>query len=270
VEGGAIGRFVWLSDIHIDNGVEDIATKLTNLVTYIATLDPPIDFVLFSGDIAANGAVEAHYIDLVAALAGLAIPLYCVPGNHDQQPGEVFTNYDLHIAEERFVLVSGGVTFIGFLTLNSTTGGSFHAKISAAELVWIEAQLIAADPTKPIVLISHHGIGDYRNGGMCINQSEGGAALAALCSTYGVRAHISGHVHASPFDAVYYYGNLFSVASSSFWGNPGAVSPYDNGVFSICNIFNDRIEVDARDAVTHVAIPPLGVPSYNLVRINLR
>lgn len=186
----------------------------------------------------------------------------------DQQVGEVFTNYDSYLAAEHFMVELGGVSFIGFVSLNSTTGGMFHAKISAAELSWIETQLQAVTPGNKIVLISHHPLGDYRNG-LVINQSEGGSDLVTLCSTYGVSAHLAGHAHASKFDFVTYYGSVQSLSSSSFWGNPGASSAYDNGVFSICNIFSNRIEVDARDATTYEQIPAYGTPSYNLAVISL-
>jgi len=253
----------------MDNGVEDIGAKLVNLVAYIEALDPAPDFVLFTGDLVADGAIEQHYIDLVAALTDLTIPLYAVPGNHDQQTGEVFTNYDAYLDSQHWMIEIGGVSFIGFVTLNSAYGGEFHAKIAAGELSWLDTQLQAVTPGNKIILISHHGLGDLRNNGMAINQVEGGSDLVTLCNTYGVKAHLSGHVHASMFDAVYYYPDIFSITSSAFWGNPGASSPYDNGLFSICNIFSDRIEIDARDAVTLERIPAYGVPSYNLVRITL-
>lgn len=257
-----------MTDIHVGNGVEDTATKLSNLVTVINAMTPAPDFVLMSGDIAHDGAVAQNFIDVTGALTGLTPPTHEVPGNHDYQAGGLLTNYDLYFPEEHFSVDIGTLTVIGFMTKYSAVGGDNHASIDASELAWIETQLQAVTPGNSIILVSHHPLYDPRHN-LEINQSQGGSDLVTLCDTYGVSAHLAGHVHASPFDFKKWFSNIQSLTSSAFWGNPGAVSPYDNGVYSICNVFSNRIEVDVYDAITHERIPQYGVPSYNLAVIEL-
>ncbi len=54
-----------------------------------------VDFILFSGDITNSGAkeefdeVKTELIDPIQKQLGTTIPIYCVPGNHDIQRGEI-------------------------------------------------------------------------------------------------------------------------------------------------------------------------------------
>jgi 3',5'-cyclic AMP phosphodiesterase CpdA len=264
---GSAFRFAWLTDTHI--GQAGMDTKLTSLVTALNALSPQPAFCVVTGDIADDGAVNANFTNFLTAVSGLAFPIYCTSGNHDQQAGETFTNWNANFANWHYVINQGSLSVVLFQTRNT---GTMQGKIIASELTWLQAALAGVPGGNKIITMSHHPLGDKRTStSMAINQAEGGSDLVSYMQTYGVKAHLAGHVHASRYDNMNYYTGAMGVTSSSFWGGTEGSSgaAYANGVANVCNVFDDRIEIDALDAVTGASLLPTGSQSYNLVRIPL-
>ncbi len=100
--GIVMGTISWLhlSDWHHKYPISrDRQKKRTQLLRDIkkttTTILGAIDFILFSGDITNSGAkeefdeVRTELIDPIRMQLGTAIPIYCVPGNHDIQRGDI-------------------------------------------------------------------------------------------------------------------------------------------------------------------------------------
>ena len=81
-------RFVHISDTHIAADPFYAAyghaplPNLEALVTKINALTFPVDFVLHTGDLTADGSEEAYQLAR-RVLAGLRLPIHYVAGNHD-------------------------------------------------------------------------------------------------------------------------------------------------------------------------------------------
>ena len=88
---GALGRILKVLQISDTHLYEDPAGRLLGLKTQTsfertlelaqATHWPP-DLVLATGDLVHDGS-RAGYARLNTSLAGLGVPVYCIPGNHD-------------------------------------------------------------------------------------------------------------------------------------------------------------------------------------------
>lgn len=244
---------VWLTDIHV--GTSDYLTRLQNDVAFINTLDPAPAFIVVSGDLT-WGSLHADMIACHDALEVLNVPWYATPGNHDRY---VAGEYDDHIGARHFTATAGDVTIIGYESLESIDG-EYYGRVSAAELTWLETQLqTAVAAGKTPICLTHYPLWDGRTPGRIIQSDEGGSEVLALYATYGVKAHLAGHIH-SPMDAIFQNG-FWNVTAPSTRDYPD----HPNGGFVIGNIFDDLIQLDWRDGAN-----PFGaVSGYNPVSIDL-
>lgn len=77
-----------LSDLHVGTGEDflgglmDTTAALHRAVAHVLSLPTVPDAVLLTGDLTEHGRA-AEYACLAAALRPLAMPVYAVPGNHD-------------------------------------------------------------------------------------------------------------------------------------------------------------------------------------------
>ncbi|HVA19185.1 MAG TPA: phosphodiesterase [Solirubrobacteraceae bacterium] len=174
----------------------DSAAKLGNCVAHLNRLDPRPDFVLLTGDLVDLGRAE-EYALLREILAPLRMPLYVIPGNHDERAAlrEAFADHAYLPRDGEFlhyVLEDYPVRLIG---LDTTVPGKQYGALCDERMAWLAEQLARA-PSRTTVLFMHHppfltGLAnmDWQN---CRN----GDALGAL-----VRRHpqviriLCGHVH---------------------------------------------------------------------------
>src|SRR5512132_820510 len=87
-----------ISDLHLRtdgslmHGRIDTRAALANCVAHVNGLDPRPDLVLATGDLA-DLALPEDYRVLRAMLDGLAMPVYVIPGNHDDR-GALRASFD--------------------------------------------------------------------------------------------------------------------------------------------------------------------------------
>lgn len=81
-------RFAQVTDCHLMDtpngqlrGVDTRAT-LEAVLESIGRNHPQLDFLLFTGDISQTGS-RASYGIFASVLSSLSLPIYCIPGNHD-------------------------------------------------------------------------------------------------------------------------------------------------------------------------------------------
>ncbi|WP_321801444.1 metallophosphoesterase family protein [Caballeronia sp. J97] len=122
-----------------------------------------VDFAFLPGDNANNGTTE-QYRRILAALSGLQLPLYAIPGDHDFEPGELdafnaFTNSTLPAAH----IVKGHRCV--FLDVVSAGHGGPDFRLSTPDRQWLDTQLelSAADAAPPVVFM-HAYPGDIHDG----------------------------------------------------------------------------------------------------------
>jgi hypothetical protein len=138
----------WLhiGDLHAsdEDGWESVAT-LARIVTSIRANVPAgaLDFAFLPGDNANHGERE-QYERVVAALDGLPMPRYAIPGDHDFEPGslQVFTDLLEHRPLPASVVVNGRRAL--FLDIVSPGGGGPDFRLGAAQTDWLRSELAAA------------------------------------------------------------------------------------------------------------------------------
>jgi 3',5'-cyclic-AMP phosphodiesterase len=193
---------VQLTDCHIAppgaliGGRVDTAATLRSVVEHINALRPRPDIVLATGDLTNDGqAIE--YERLAEILAALTIPVFAIPGNHDDRsqlralypniipPGDADDTID-------YVIEHLPLRLIG---LDTTTPGYHGGTLTSTQLDWLDEQLRLA-PTKPTLIFQHHPPFVTGIGWMDEDPFIGINEYAAVLSRYSnVEAVVCGHLH---------------------------------------------------------------------------
>jgi len=211
-----------ISDMHV--GVEgrllydrfDTGACLSRCVRHILQLKPPPDVVLATGDLVAEGS-PAEYRRLRDLLRPLAVPVYLIPGNHDERAA-LCAEFPDHAylpppGEPVRYCVEGRA--IRLLALDTVIPGEDAGALDGAQLDWLEARL-AAVPSQPTLIFMHHP--PFRTGIRCMDgiglDAESAARFSAIVSRHrGIERIVCGHVHRAI--QARWHGTLVSVCPST-------------------------------------------------------
>lgn len=205
-ESGTTMLIAQISDLHVvpqgsrlSNGC-DSSANLERVVRMISRFEPAPDVVLATGDLAESGAAE-EYMWLRELLAPLAMPMYLIPGNHDDRAALVSAfcdhgylpreNGTLHYAVENCLL--------RLIALDTVVAGADGGMLDAAQLDWLDA-ILAAAPNRPTLVFMHHP--PIATGFRCMDEiALDGASttrLGAIIERHRqVGRIVCGHVHRS-------------------------------------------------------------------------
>jgi Icc protein len=192
-----------ISDLHLrPRGLSALGRVETNTlarraVDALLALAPRPDAVIVTGDIAERGDPR-EYEMAREILGGLPMPVYLIPGNHDD-PAEMAAAF----ADRPWIKEGpgGAIQFavdvgpVRLVCLDTHVPAAGHGRLGPERLAWAEAALAAA-PERPTILALHHPPGATGITGMDAIMLRDGEALAAI-----VRRHrqvgrvIAGHVH---------------------------------------------------------------------------
>lgn len=196
-----------LSDSHVGTsatflgGGIDTLAALRRAVAHVATLQPKPDFVVFTGDMTEHGT-EAEYALVAQALATLPMPVYAVPGNHDDSKVAISRlNRYMPVAHDApkdaccYAVRHGKLNLIA---LDTVVAHQPHGEIRNEQLIWLE-RMLGQCPGEPVLLFMHHpplptGIAAMDACSLMV----GGDALAVLVQRHGcVQGVLCGHLHRS-------------------------------------------------------------------------
>jgi 3',5'-cyclic AMP phosphodiesterase CpdA len=191
----------------------DTAGFLGRAVEHLARLVPPPDVVLVTGDLVDAGRPE-EYRHLRRLLAPLSMPVYLIPGNHDDREAlrEVFADH--HYLPRRgflqYVVEGHPVRLVALDTLLPGQGGGL---LCAERLAWLESRLAEA-PGRVTLILLHHP--PFRTGIWHMDRLglEGADAMGAIVARHPqVERVVAGHLHrAIQFR---WHGTLASTAPST-------------------------------------------------------
>lgn len=149
-----------ISDLHVvapgerAGGVVDTLPFLVAAVDQLNRLDPRPDLVLATGDLVDAGGAD-QYRQLAAAVTALAVPLYLVPGNHDDRDRlrAAFPDHAyLGTGPTVDYVVEGPVRLVA---LDSLVPGAPGGRLTRRQLDWLD-ETLAQSPTRPAVVALHH------------------------------------------------------------------------------------------------------------------
>ncbi|GEM_PF-148441 len=218
--------FIQISDTHL---FEDPATKLWDVapdpmldraLEELGKLDGKPAFVIVSGDCSSDGSVGS-YKRLGEKIATLGVPVYYIPGNHDdpQVLSQVLCGKELPPKEKMTQCFDAfGWRFI---LLDSSVPGEDGGALGDAQRAWLRTTL-AAEPRTPTIVIVHHNplpTGSAWLDPMTI--ADANALMAILDTSSQVRAVLFGHIHQA-FEANRDGAQYLSAPSTFFQFKPNS------------------------------------------------
>jgi 3',5'-cyclic AMP phosphodiesterase CpdA len=237
---------VQLSDLHLRPGEDDgPAERLERAVKRVAALQPRPHAVLLSGDLADTPS-SAAYAQAHELLAPLGLPLYAIPGNHD----------DRDLLRAQFgpepapagapVCFAAGCGPLRLVGCDSTRAGDDAGALGGEQLGWLERTLDQA-PETPTLLALHHPpvLTGVRVMDAIALAGEDRVELEALLGAHPqVLAITCGHVH--------------TTMTTAFAGRPLLICPSTNSTL--------RLDLRPRDDLPFVASDdPVGFAVHTLV-----
>ena len=196
-----------LSDPHVGTGPGflggrmDTEKALRQAVAHVAALSLRPDLVLLTGDLTDRGSA-AEYAVVADALAPLSMPVYAVPGNHDDpKVAQDALRRCMPVAPDApdgaccYHLRHGNLHLIA---LDTVVPRQSHGALQPAQLAWL-ARTLDGCRGEPVLLFMHHpplptGIDAMDACSLMTGSDE----LAALVRGHGaVQGVLCGHLHRS-------------------------------------------------------------------------
>ncbi len=180
-------RFAQITDIHVSTQRRCLPEDLREDLARILDNDE-LDFLIASGDLTAGGAPEefAAFREIVDALP---IPVYTAAGNHDDDSGVEANSYQQALGPLYYSADVGPLHLViydgeAWQRQGLDTGGNVEAFPWIASSVddWLDADLAAQPPDRPILLVNHFPWGEQ---------------LYRRLHGHRVVAVLSGHWHSS-------------------------------------------------------------------------
>jgi Icc protein len=215
-------RFIQISDTHLQaqpNGRlwdVDVDVGLAAVLAQIRRRHWPVDFMVATGDLVHDEG--AAYARLVTVLGSLGVPVYCLPGNHDQ-PTLLRKQLNSGLVRWERQVINGAWQFI---LLDSTIPDSPGGHLTEDELVLLD-QLLAAGPDHYAVVCLHHHPVPIGSTWLDTMVSNGEDLFAVLDRHPQVRAVLWGHIHQA-FSARRREVQLLGVPSTCVQFKPGTAT----------------------------------------------
>jgi 3',5'-cyclic AMP phosphodiesterase CpdA len=169
------------------------AEHLAKAAAHLNALEPRPDVVLATGDLVDDGTPE-EYALLKELLAPLAMPVFLIPGNHDDREA-LRAAFPDRLPAEGFLQYAVEDFPVRLLALDTNVPGQGGGLICEARAHWLGERL-AEQPERPTVLFMHHP--PFRTGMQAMDRMglEGADRLERTIAPYGnVERVLCGHLH---------------------------------------------------------------------------
>ena len=151
-----------LSDLHVRPPGQlayrrvDTIAYLERCVAQLLRLEPQPDAVVITGDIADRGGPD-EYEQALALLAPLAVPVYVIPGNHDDRAAlrHAFANRGYLGATSEFLQYTADIGPIRLIALDTLVPGDGGGMLCARRLDWLAGEL-ERSRSAPVIILMHH------------------------------------------------------------------------------------------------------------------
>ena len=151
-----------VTDMHIKAGgklsyrIVDTEAALARCVAHLLQLPQVPDAVLFSGDLTDFGRAD-EYDNLARLIAPLPMPVFLMPGNHDD-PEQMRRSFPAHAyLRQRAGKADYAIDDfpLRIVALDSTVPMKPHGGLTSEQLHWLEDTL-DREPAKPTIVALHH------------------------------------------------------------------------------------------------------------------
>jgi Icc protein len=192
----SVVRLVQITDCHIQAAVQErlkgmnTRASLDAICQSILADNDDLDLVLATGDLSQDGSV-ASYEYLAQQLSELRLPVFWLPGNHDD-PSVMHEQLDKgQLSAAKQVLIGNWL----ILLLDSTIKGESAGNVSPQQLDFLQRSLRAHPQHHVLVCLHHQAMpaGSAWIDRLGLQQPQ--ALQTAIKSQPNVRAVLWGHVH---------------------------------------------------------------------------
>jgi 3',5'-cyclic AMP phosphodiesterase CpdA len=194
-----------LSDPHIGTGPGflggrmDTEAALRRAVAHVGAMQPSPDLVLLTGDLTERGRA-AEYAVVSDALAPLSMPVYAVPGNHDDpQVARDALARCMPVARDA---PDGACCYhlrhrdLHLVALDTVVRGRSLGALHSAQLAWLERTLQACRGEPVLIFMHHPPVPTGIEAMDACSLMAGADALATLVRDHGsVQGLLCGHLH---------------------------------------------------------------------------
>lgn len=149
-------RIAQISDIHLYNEKHKTLLGVTTYDSYHAVInllkqqDPPPDLILLTGDLTQDASDEA-YIQVAQELKDLNLPVYCIPGNHDENT-EMRRVYPLYqVSVQKNIILDHWQLIL----LNSQKEGAVEGFLNDSQIDFLK-ECLEAYPEHRAIVTFHH------------------------------------------------------------------------------------------------------------------
>lgn len=185
---------VQITDSHLTDradidlyGVDTEAT-LRHVISAIRQLPDKPQLAIVTGDLVETGSA-ASYVRATKILESLALPVYVLPGNHDDA-SIMRSTIDSELISTAKLARAGNWLCV---MVDSQVDGEAYGRVSANELLRVRA-LLEKEPDTPVLIALHHTPSEICPAPGC--QLHNVAEFTTLLSEYrNVKAVIAGHTH---------------------------------------------------------------------------
>lgn len=175
----------------------DSAANLHRTIDRLLALDTRPDCVLLTGDLTDRGEAEA-YARLRAALVRLSMPVYAIPGNHDDREAmrRAFSDCPWLPAQGR-LCYEVEIGAFRLLALDSLVDGKEYGMLGTDQLAWLTQRLAAAGSARVLLMVHHPPI----NSGVAVMDTmklRDAAAFGDIVAAHpNIERILCGHMHRS-------------------------------------------------------------------------
>lgn len=208
-----------ISDLHIKAAgrlsyrVVDTAAMLAACIRHLLALPQRPDVVAFTGDLTDFSRPEEYGV-LRRLLVPLEMPVYLIPGNHDERDAlrAAFPEHAYLRQSPRFVQYVIDDHPLRIIAIDTLVPGEGRGELCAERLGWLDERL-AEQPSRPTVILMHHPPFETFIGHMDRQGLTGFAELADVIRNHPqVERLLCGHLH-RPIEARF-AGTIASTAPS--------------------------------------------------------
>jgi len=170
-------------------GVNTRASLLA-VLHQVARDNIPYDIVLVTGDLV-HDETEAGYKALANALAGLSVPIYYLPGNHDAS--DLLEKVLPHSTQDGFYSVIHDKWCV--ILLDSSLKGKVEGYIPESVLQRLDRELASQSSRHALIALHHHAV-DVESAWLDrLNLTNNEAFRNILAAHTNVKVVINGHIH---------------------------------------------------------------------------
>lgn len=144
-----------ISDPHVDSHSPERVRPLRQAVAHLMSLPRRPDVVIVTGDLTEHGEA-GEYEQFRGAVAALDMPLYVIPGNHDDRARMqgLFGEQGTH-GLPGFMQYQVDAGPLRLLMLDTHVPGEAGGRLDGGRLEWL-AERLAQEPERPTLVALHH------------------------------------------------------------------------------------------------------------------